>query len=394
MQSLIWYSSYELLLPDIVRAENCSLFAADGQRYVDLESGVWSAPLGHAQPDILARMTQQAERLGHSGFCFSTAVVDQAAQAILQLLAFEQGGCTFLCSGSEAVEYCIRSVQSVAPRPLLLTMHDTYAGSYGSAWKKAADEWFCFDWSACGQCPDNQSCTAGCPQWQKIPFSQIGAFFFEPGSSSGFVRFPPEKLIRSLAAEVKGAGGYLMANEVTTGIGRTGSWFGYQHYSFSPDAVAIGKGIGNGYPVSVAALSPQLLTAMADKPLPYAQSHQNDPFGASIALEVLRLIWEQNLLERCRKISALLQNGFAEIKEQTGLIEEVRARGLMLAVEIKDDCHAARTQQLHRDLIAGGYILSQRPGRNVLRLDPALTVEEDDIGAFLATFARLLAAGC
>ena len=84
-------------------------------------------------------------------------------------------------------------------------------------------------------------------------------------------------------------------NEVTTGVGRTGRWFGYQHYGLAPDIVAIGKGIGNGYPVSVTAFAPRAVDRLGGRPIKYAQSHQNDPLGAGVAREVIRVIREDGL---------------------------------------------------------------------------------------------------
>jgi acetylornithine aminotransferase len=121
---------------------------------------------------------------------------------------------------------------------------------------------------------------------------------FEPGSSSGLVRFPPEKLIRGIVGAVRENDGFILVNEVTTGVGRTGRWFGYQHYGISPDVVALGKGIGNGYPVSVTACAPRVISRLGGRPIPYSQSHQNDPLGAAVAREVVRTVREEGLSSR------------------------------------------------------------------------------------------------
>ena len=113
---IIWYPGHELLTPGIVRAENCSLYDAAGQRYVDLESGVWCTALGHGHPRILRAMTNQAARIAHTGFGYTNAIVDQAAAEILALLAMDGGRCVFLSSGSEAIEYGVRTARSHAGR--------------------------------------------------------------------------------------------------------------------------------------------------------------------------------------------------------------------------------------------------------------------------------------
>jgi acetylornithine aminotransferase len=317
-------------------------------------------------------------------------IVEKAALEILSLLGFKNGRCVFLCSGSEAVEYGVRIAQSVINRPMLMTMMDSYFGAYGSASRKQEDEWFCFDWAACTVCPYANECDDRCEHWAAIPYDNIGGFLFEPGSSSGLVRFPPEKLIRNIVAVVKDNDGLVLLNEVTTGIGRTGLWFGYQHYDISPDIVAMGKGIGNGYPVSATAFAPSVIERLEGRPVKYAQSHQNDPLGAAVVREVVKVIKEEGLVERGEGIAAVLLSGLEGIKHRTGKIKEIRSRGLMVALELKDDPEASFTIRTHRELVRRGYVLVRRPGVNVLRLDPSLTIDQMDIEGFLETFEAVL----
>jgi acetylornithine/N-succinyldiaminopimelate aminotransferase len=387
---VLWYPGHDLLLKNIVRAENCYLYDSVGNRYVDLESGVWCTSIGHGNPRILHAITEQLARIAHTGFGYANALVEEAARAILSLLGFEGGKCVFLCSGSEAVEYGVRMAQSVINRPLLMTMTDSYFGAYGSASRKQEDEWFCFDWAACAACPYADECDEGCEQWAAIPYDDIGGFLFEPGSSSGLVRFPPEKLIRNIVSVVKENDGLVLVNEVTTGVGRTGIWFGYQHYGVSPDIVAVGKGIGSGYPVSVTAFAPGVIERLGGRPVMYAQSHQNDPLGAAVAREVVNVIKEEGLIERGKDIADRLLSGLEGIKDRTGKIQEIRSRGLMVAIELKDDPEASFTIWTHRELVRRGYVLGRRPGVNVLRLDPSLTIDQNDIEGFLETFEAVL----
>ena len=156
----------------------------------------------------------------------------------------------------------------------------------------------------------------------------------------------------------------------------------------------MGKGIGNGYPVSVTAFSPGVIDRLGGSQVKYAQSHQNDPLGAAIAREVIRVIKEEGLIKRSRDIAAMLVSGLEGIKARTDRIKEIRARGLMVALELKDDPNASYTTRTHRELVCNGYVLAQRPGLNVLRLDPSLTVERKDIEGFLETFEDLLTTKC
>jgi acetylornithine aminotransferase len=391
MTRLVWYPGHDLLLKDIVRAENCHLYDSQGRRYVDLESGVWCTSIGHAHPRILRAIAEQSAQIAHTGFTYSNAVVEEAAREIMSVPEFEDGSCVFLCSGSEAVEYGVRVAQAAATRPLLMTMTDSYFGAYGSASKRQENEWFCFDWMRCSDCPDSKECDEGCEHWRAIPFERIEGFLFEPGSSSGLVRFPPKKLIQRIADKIKESDGLVIVNEVTTGIGRTGQWFGYQHYGVTPDIIATGKGIGNGYPVSATLFAPGVLDQLGGEPLNYAQSHQNDPLGAAMAREVVRVIREEGLIERGREIAALLAAGLENISSHTNRIKEVRSRGLMLAIDIEDDPGASFAIRTHRELTDRGFVLAKRPGQSVFRLDPALTIDREDIEEFLVAFEDVLA---
>lgn len=390
---LLWYPGHEVLVADIVEAENCRLRDADGRTYVDLESGVWCTSIGHGHPRWQRVLAEQSARVAHAGFNYSNRVVEEAAREILTLPGLAGGRCVFLCSGSEAVEYGVRVAQSLLHRPLMMTMSDSYFGAYGSASRRDESEWYSFDWRECAGCAHTGEGEEGCEHWAAIPFDRIGGFLLEPGSSSGLVRFPPEPLVRSIVRRVREDGGLVLVNEVTTGMGRTGEWFGHQHYGFTPDLVALGKGLGNGYPVSVAAFGRELARRLGDRLVPYAQSHQNDPLGAALAREVIRVIRDEGLIERGREIGALLTSGLAAIQDRAPRVRDVRGRGLMVAVELDDDRQASFTVRVQRELVRRGFILARRPGLNVLRLDPALTMERADIEGFLEAFEAVLGAG-
>jgi acetylornithine/N-succinyldiaminopimelate aminotransferase len=391
--SLVWYPGHELLLHDIVRAENCHLYDSSGTRYVDLESGVWCTSIGHGNPRIKQVMEEQYSQYGHSGFNYSGGVVEEAADGIMALTGCEGGHCVFLCSGSEAVEYGVRLAEAVLDKPLMMTMADSYFGAYGSAARREERGWFLFDWFPCVDCPFEGDCADSCEHWASIPFDRIGGFLLEPGSSSGLVRFPPDKIVRCIAAAIHNSGGLVLVNEVTTGIGRTGKWFGFQHYGISPDIVAIGKGVGNGYPVSATAFAPGVVERLGSEPMKYAQSHQNDPVGAAVAREVIRIIDEQDLIARGMEIAGVLMAGLLKIKERSGRISEIRGRGPMIGIDLEDGPDVPFTIAAHRELVKRGYIPGRRPGVNVIRLDPALTIDREDIDGFLAAFGEVMEAG-
>lgn len=384
MGTILGYPGHSIVLPDIVRAENCTLYAADGRRIVDLEAGVWCLCLGHGHPRVLAALGEQAAQIAHAGYAYSHPVVAAAAEDLLARLGMPGGRCVLLASGSEAVEYGVRTAQLLGERPLLLTMSDSYFGAYGSASRRQADEWVVYDWLARGDCGHGEDCQARCEHWAGLPFEKIGGLLFEPGSSSGLVRFPPRPLLRRLAARIQGEGGLLLVNEVTTGLGRTGRWFGFQHYDLAPDIVALGKGLGSGYPVAATALAPRVAARLGNRLPKYAQSHQNDPLGAAVLRAVLAALAEEGLIERSRELGAWFLGELETLAAREPRIAAVRGRGLMLALETQDAPDAPFTAALQRALLEAGYLVAQRPGLNVLRIDPSLTVPREALAGFLA----------
>lgn len=389
MDHVIRYPGHDLVAGPIVRAANCDLYDTVGNRWVDLEAGVWSLSLGHRHPRVLRALAEQAADLMHAGFAYTHPVVDEAIGLLLERLGLAGGRGVMLCSGSEAVEFAVRAARELTKRPLLLTMADSYLSAFGSANRKLPGEWLGFEWVPCAACERAEACAADCERLAAVPFEQVGAFVFEPGSAGGLVRFPPRGLVREMAAAVKRAGGLVVVNEVTTGLGRTGTWFGYEHYGLAPDIVAVGKGLGSGYPVSAVAFAPAVGAQLAAQPLRYAQSHQNDPLGAAVAREVLRTIADEGLVERARELGAVLADGLAHVRQSTGLVREVRARGLMVAIEL--DGTPAFAADVHRELAHRGWLTGLRPGQPALRLDPSLTIERRDIDGFLAALAAVLA---
>lgn len=387
---ILWYPGQDISLKNIVKAENCSLFDETGRRYVDLESGVWCLALGHSNPKIQRVIEEQSSKIAHTGFNYTSAIVEDAARKILSLAEMNNGKCLFLSSGSEAVEYGLRIARTILDQPLFLTMSDSYFGAYGSASVRTEDQWFNFDWSPCVSCSAEVRCDSDCEYWASIPFEKIGALIFEPGSSSGLVRFPPKKLIRNMGASIKEKGGIVLANEVTTGFGRTGRWFGYQHYELKPDIVVLGKAVGNGYPVSVTACNEETVKRLGQRVVKHSQSHQNDPLGAAIAQQVIAVIEKQNLIEVGANIGATLVSGLEKIGRQTDRIAEIRGRGLMIAIEFEGGPGGSYATLTHRELMRRGYLVGNRVGFNVLRLDPSLTINESDIQGFLTSFADLI----
>jgi len=376
-------TGYAQKIPSITAARGIFLSDDQGKRYMDLESGVWCTSVGHNNPRVNRVITKQINSLTHAGYCYSHQVLEQASKAVLDAAGFDSGKCVFLCSGSEAIEISRQISRHLSGNSISMTLHDSYLGSYSSVTDRTRN-WFVFNWEQCAACQKSSRCDSSCRVLKDIP-GNISDFTFEPGSSSGFVRFPPRALIRILAQIVRNNNGKVIANEVTTGIGRTGKWFGYQHYDLQPDLIAMGKGIGNGYPVSVTAISKSTMDELEKKPFRYVQSHQNDPLGAAVALRVIQEIRDNGLIEKAGQLGGKFLSELESLVDGQ-IIYAARGRGMMLAVDLAD---RETAEYIHDDLIAQGYIVGNRG--TTFRIDPPLIITLEDFRGFVSAFKKAIA---
>jgi acetylornithine aminotransferase len=211
----------------IVRAKDCYLYDTDNNQYIDFEAGDWAAFLGHSNKQVNKVLKKQADTLIHDGLRFRNRESEELSALLLDKLLMNDGKCMFLNSGSEAVNCALTLAKHLTGRSKILKIDCTYLSAYGYG-RSSTDNSDLINI----QMDHLESIAA-------MDFSQIAAFAFEPGNSWCMIRYPSNEFIKILAQTVKQNGGLLIANEVTTGIGRTGKWFGFQHYDFSPDIVSV-----------------------------------------------------------------------------------------------------------------------------------------------------------
>jgi len=361
-----------MLNPNIVSSDNCYVVDENGKRYVDFEAGVWCLSLGHNNSRINNAIINQLNTLAHVGYRYTSKIVDEAAAKVLEILDFTDGKCVFLSSGSEAVEFGVQLAKRIMDKPYFVYINNFFLSSYGISSTRNKEEWFPLDLSAYNGNPDEFL--------KNVPFDKIGAFIFEPGNASGTVNLPPKALIKAIEQKIKEFAGIIVVDEVTTGTGRTGKWFGFEHYDMSPDIVSFGKGIGNGHPVSVIALTKSIADKAEKSDFRYAQSHQDDPLGCAVVNEVIDVIKSNGYIERSAQMGLILENELKSLLEKHKCIKEVRGIGLMYVMEFWRNDNLP-LEKIHQELFDMGYIVgvTVTPAVNLLRFYPPLTIEESHI---------------
>ncbi|MCG2797031.1 MAG: aminotransferase class III-fold pyridoxal phosphate-dependent enzyme [Cellulomonas sp.] len=363
-------------LPDVVHAHGCTLTTADGRTLLDWEAGVWCLPLGHSHPEVAAAVQQSLSTVGHVGYRYSSPVVDRALRGLCEVLGMPNGRALLLTSGSEAVDLAVRTAAAVTGRDGFIRQTGHYLSASGGAGVPAWGRWTTTD-----------ELDALGPDERREHLAGVAAIVLEPGNASGLVQLPDGPRLRTLVAQVRQAGGLVVVDEVTTGFGRTGRWFGFEHDEITPDLVAVGKGCGNGFPVAALAVTAQVAERAVAVGFRHAQSHQNDVLGAHVLATVLDVMTRDALVERSARAGERLRAGLEQVAARTGRLHRVRGRGLLCAVDVADGTSAA---QLQTDLRAVGHLVGAHDGRGVIRLYPPLVVTDEQIDALLSDLAAVL----
>ncbi|MBU5314009.1 aminotransferase class III-fold pyridoxal phosphate-dependent enzyme [Tissierella carlieri] len=350
---------------------------------IDFESGCWAAVLGHSKKEVVETIVENAGHLFHTHQYFDTehpgALVKELTEAS-KLNGNYKG--TFMSSGSEAVSLAVLLAELVTGRLKKLSLSISYLGTSPELrMPRNLNQWVDLDVYECLNCTKDSNCEK-CGKYNHIDFSHMAAFVFESGNSGGLVLCPPDKLITFLVKNIRNSGGFVIANEVTTGFGRTGKWFGFQHYkvfdceSSSPDFIAVGKGLGNGYPISGLLVHSELAEIVESIDFRYVQSHTDDPLGCMVARKVIEVMLNENLVEYGNKIGEYFRHKLAEIGERTGGIMEVRGRGMM-NVAVLDKRHKA--SEVFKVLLERGFFIGYSDVYNYLHFYAPLIIKSEEI---------------
>jgi len=368
---------------NFVRGENCYLYDENGKKYIDFIAGCWSTALGHNNTQINKVMKSQIDKLIHLGWRYPNKVVESASVEVLNVLGIPDGKCVFLSSGSEAVELGIKIVRHIINEPKLLKFSSSYLSAFSSSVNKNSGEWQQLDWNLYTdkEPKDYQN---------DLSFDKIGGFVFEPGGSgSESVRFPSSSLVQHISNKIKEKGGLLISNEITTGFGRTGTWFGFQNYNLQPDIIAMGKCLGNGYPVSAVAMTKEVADRVEKSNFHHVQSHQNDPLGCAIAKEVITVLKNEAWITKGNLTGTYFLECLKRLKDKHNLIKDVRGKGMLLALEV-NPFKDFTIERLYQELFNRGFLIMYSQDRNFLRFDPSLTISRNDIDNFVECLDAIL----
>lgn len=380
------------------RARGANVVDADGNVYVDLSAGFGAASVGHAHPRVVQAVQAQSERLMHALGDMQPADVKIALLSRLQALLSEPARVMLGLSGSDAVEAALKTALLHTGRPGVLAFEGAY---HGLAHGPLAACGFSAEFRDPFRAQLNPHVVfAPYPEHtQALPVSlaavqgalaagTIGAVLVEPILGRGGVCVPPAAFLPELAALCRQHGALLIADEIMTGIGRTGSLLASAHAR--PDLVCIGKGLGGGMPVSACIGREAVMAAWGDDSSG-AALHTGTFFGhpvsAAAALATLDVLEDERLCERARSSGALLMEQLLPLTRSPG-VRAVRGRGLLVGIELEAPGHALRCM---RQLLVRGYItVPAAADARVISLTPPLCITPEQLLGFVAALRESL----
>lgn len=400
--------SYTRVYPLVAeRASGLWVDDPDGNSFLDFTSGIAVCATGHCHPRVVQAIKDQADRLLHmSGTDFYYTPQIRLAEKLAGLEPVSGSCKTFFGnSGAEAVEAAFKLARWHTRRELNIAFFGAFHGRTMGALSLTASKAIQkrrynplvpgithVPYPNCYRCPQGlcfPSCGTACVQWIEdmlfrttIPPEEVAAIFVEPIQGEGGYIVPPPEFHRDLQNMAKKYGILLVADEVQSGMGRTGRMFAMEHYGVKPDIVAIAKGIASGMPLGAMCAGSHLMDWEAGS---HASTFGGNPISCAAALATIDLL-EEGLMANAAARGDQMMSGLKEIQKTIECIGDVRGKGLMIGVEIvkdrvtKESAPDWRAEIISRAFRKGLLILGC--GESTIRLCPALTIspEEVDVG--------------
>jgi len=399
----------------IDHGSGCIVEDVDGNRFLDCAAGIAVNSTGHSHPAVVKAIADQAARFIHmSGTDFYYEPQVKLAEEIAAIAPFDGGARSFFGnSGAEAIEAAIKLARYVTKRygmiAFLGSFHGRTLGALAlTASKTVQRRGFNPFMPAVYHAPYPK--TYRCPpgmtpdQWvaycldyiehelfgQLVSPDEVAAIVVEPIQGEGGYVIAPDAFLRGLREITRRHGILLVADEVQSGMGRTGKMFAIEHTGVQPDIVAIAKGIASGLPLGVAAARADL---MKWPPGAHASTFGGNPVACAAALATIALL-KSELMANAATVGAYLKAGLERLMAKHPIIGDVRGRGLMVGVElVKDRATKERAIEERNAVVTAAFnrgLLVLGAGKNSIRFSPPLVLTREQADTAVALFDEAL----
>ncbi|PQV56457.1 acetylornithine/N-succinyldiaminopimelate aminotransferase [Defluviimonas denitrificans] len=361
-----------------VKGEGSWLIEKDGTRYLDLGSGIAVNALGHANPALVATLTEQAGKLWHVSNVYQIPEQQRLADLLTENTFADTVFVTN--SGTETAELAIKMARKYwydkgTPRAEILTFEGAFHGRSTGAIAAAGSEKMVKGFGPL------------MPGFRQLPFGDIDALedaisdqtcavMLEPIQGEGGIRPFSDDQLRRIRALCDKTGALLIFDEVQCGMGRTGRLFAHEWAGVTPDIMMVAKGIGGGFPIGAVLATETAASGMGAGS--HGSTYGGNPLGCAVAAKVVEIIADPEFLAEVNRKGALLRQKLEGlVAAHPSVFEAVRGQGLMLGLK----CKVAPG-----DVVKAGYdahVLTVAAADNTLRLLPPLTITEEEIGEAL-----------
>ncbi|MBC8224149.1 acetyl ornithine aminotransferase family protein [Candidatus Bathyarchaeota archaeon] len=409
--------SFGRAYPLVIKSgRGCIITDVDGNEYIDLNAGLAVCNVGHSHPRVVQAVKDQVDRFLHYSYTdfYYENYVD-LGETLQELIPGDFEKKFFYGnSGAESVEAAIKLSRWHSRRQGILAyigaFHGRTLGAVSlTASKPAQRRYFAplvpgvehIFYPYCYRCPFNleyPDCGFRCVTYiddylfkKFVPPEEVAMIFVEPIQGEGGYVVPPDGYYKALRELCDEHGILIAADEVQSGFGRTGKWFASEHFDLVPDIICMAKGIAAGLPLGVTASRADL---MDWTPGSHASTFGGNPVSASAAIEVIKIIKEERLLENAEKVGGHLMKRLREMQDSHPMIGDVRGRGLMVGVELvkdRDSKEPAKeeTEEVMMRCFEKGAALVNC-GVSVIRWMPPLLITEELIDSALEIFDGVL----
>ena len=363
----------------------------DGNRYIDLTAGFGVASTGHSNPYVAAAIHDQAVRLMHAmGDVHPTEVKVKLLEKIASIAPGDLNK-TFLAStGAEAVEAAMKTAILATGKSTFATFRSAYHGlSLGTLEVSGIDKFrepfksvlpkraLFLEYPKADAASPDEGVAGALDVARRALASRtdLAALIVEPIQARGGCTVPPRGYLRGLRELCSSLGILLIADEIYTGFGRTGTMFACQAEDVVPDILCIGKAMANGFPISATIANPRIMDAWPESPgeAMHTSTYLGNPMGCAAALANIGEIERMDLAARSRALGTVLESRLAALRA-SGKISGAHGRGLLWGIDLPDGDCAARVV---KDALHGGVIVLQAgPLGNVLSITPPLVISE------------------
>ena len=367
-----------------VKGEGSWLTEADGTRYLDLGAGIAVNALGHANPDLVAALTEQAGKLWHVSNLYQIPEQQRLADALVAATFADT--VFFTNSGTEAAELAIKMARKYwydkgqPERVEIVTFEGAFHGRSTGAIAAAGSEKMTKGFGPL--MPGFKTLKWGDHDALRAAIGpNTAAVMIEPVQGEGGIRTLPDQCLKGLRDLCDDTGALLILDEVQCGVGRTGRLFAHEWAGVEPDIMMVAKGIGGGFPLGAVLATENAASGMVAGT--HGSTYGGNPLACAVGARVMEIVTAKGFLEEVnRKAGLLRQKLEGLVAAHPDIFEGVRGQGLMLGLK----CKVAPV-----DLVKAGYaehLLVVPAADNVVRLLPPLTISDDDIAEAVARLDR------